>query len=237
VADWYVFWVMAPISVVSAAAMILARNAVHSALLLIVNFFTLAVFFLILGSPFLFVVQIIVYAGAIMVLFLFVIMLLGVDRREPLIERVRAQPVLAGLLAAGLVAEIVVSVNLGLGWSQGKLPDFAVANRGGNVQALSRVLFNRFFFPFEVTSILLIVAAIGAMLHGRRRVAEEETIDVAGPVDEGPSPAPGYLGEPPPLEERTPVEEGPAAEEPVEEVAVAGGPSRGLGDPQPGGTG
>src|SRR2546430_14381635 len=101
---------MAPISILSAGAMVLARNAVHSALLLIVNFFTLAVFFLILGSPFLFVVQIIVYAGAIMVLFLFVIMLLGVDRREPLAERVRAQPVLAALLAAGLVAEIVVSV-------------------------------------------------------------------------------------------------------------------------------
>src|SRR5207248_1590266 len=81
-ADWIVFWIIAPISVVSAVAMVVARNAVHSALLLIVNFFTLAVFFLVLGSPFLFVVQIIVYAGAIMVLFLFVIMLLGVDRRD-----------------------------------------------------------------------------------------------------------------------------------------------------------
>src|ERR671936_2461070 len=96
--DWIVFWVMAPISVLSAGAMVLARNAVHAALLLIVNFFTLAVFFLILGSPFLFVVQIIVYAGAIMVLFLFVIMLLGVDRRDSLKERVLAQRWLALLL-------------------------------------------------------------------------------------------------------------------------------------------
>jgi NADH-quinone oxidoreductase subunit J len=235
VADWYVFWVMAPISVLSAAAMILARNAVHSALLLIVNFFTLAVFFLILGSPFLFVVQIIVYAGAIMVLFLFVIMLLGVDRREPLVERVRAQPVLAALLAAGLVAEIVVSVNLGLGWSQGRLPDFTAVNRGGNVQALSRVLFNRFFFPFEVTSLLLIVAAIGAMLHGRRRVAQEETIDLAGPVDgTGRSglPAPPSLEDRPPEEQPPP--ERPAAE--AEEVAVGGAPVRTSVDRRPEGS-
>src|SRR5437867_3377396 len=114
-ADWIVFWVIAPISVLSAGAMVLARNAVHAALLLIVNFFTLAVFFLILGSPFLFVVQIIVYAGAIMVLFLFVIMLLGVDRPVPLTERIKAQPWIAAILGAALVAEVGLAVRLGLG--------------------------------------------------------------------------------------------------------------------------
>src|ERR687888_1328735 len=108
-ADWYVFWVIAPISVLSGVGMVLARNAVHSALLLIVNFFTLAVFFLILGSPFLFVVQIIVYAGAIMVLFLFVIMLLGVDRHDSLKDRLLAQRWLALLLGAGVIAEVVVA--------------------------------------------------------------------------------------------------------------------------------
>src|SRR5205809_4460154 len=123
-ADWIVFWVIAPISVLSAGAMVLARNAVHAALLLIVNFFTLAVFFLILGSPFLFVVQIIVYAGAIMVLFLFVIMLLGVDRPVPLTDRLKGQRWLAILLSAGLAAEVVVAVRLGIGFSRGRLPDF-----------------------------------------------------------------------------------------------------------------
>src|SRR5919197_397809 len=108
--DWVVFWVIAPISVLSAGAMVLARNAVHAALLLIVNFFTLAVFFLILGSPFLFVVQIIVYAGAIMVLFLFVIMLLGVDRPVPLTERIRGQRWVAAALGLGLAAEVAVAV-------------------------------------------------------------------------------------------------------------------------------
>src|SRR3989441_8215890 len=104
-ADWIVFWVMAPISILSGMAMVLARNAVHAALLLIVNFFTLSVYFLILGSPFLFVVQIIVYAGAIMVLFLFVIMLLGVDQQESLLEKLKGQRLLAAVLGIGLVAE------------------------------------------------------------------------------------------------------------------------------------
>jgi len=165
--DWILFWVVAPISLLSAGAMILARNAVHAALLLIVNLFTIAVFFLMLGSPFLFVVQIIVYAGAIMVLFLFVIMLLGVDQQVPLTERLRGQRPLALLLAVGLVAEVFFAIRLGVGLHRTPL------------QALAHVLFNQYFFPFEVTSVLLIVAAIGAMLHGSRRVSEEETTDVA----------------------------------------------------------
>jgi NADH-quinone oxidoreductase subunit J len=177
VADWIAFWILAPISVLAAVAMVLARNAVHSALFLIVNFFTLALFFLILGSPFLFVVQIIVYAGAIMVLFLFVIMLLGVDYPVPLTERLKGQRWLALLLGAALVIEVFFAVRLGIGFARESLPDLAAVNRGGNTQALARLLFNQYFFPFEVTSVLLIVAAIGAMLHGRRRIAEEETID------------------------------------------------------------
>ena len=184
--DWVVFWIVAPISVASAIAMVVARSAVHSALLLIVNFFTLAVFFLLLGSPFLFVVQIIVYAGAIMVLFLFVIMLIGVGRRESLKERLPAQRWLAILLGLGLIAEVAVAVRAGIGFSNHGAAGFAALNRGGNVQALARVLFSSYFFPFEVTSVLLIVAAIGAMLHGRRRIADEETIDL--PAADGLSP-------------------------------------------------
>src|SRR6266705_7116187 len=114
-ADWVAFWVIAPIAVVSAGAMVVSRNAVHAALLLIVNFFTLAVFFLVLGSEFLFVVQIIVYAGAIMVLFLFVIMLLGVDQEVSLREQLHGQRLLAALLGLGLLAEVVVAVRLGVG--------------------------------------------------------------------------------------------------------------------------
>jgi NADH-quinone oxidoreductase subunit J len=177
-ADWIVFWIVAPISILSGVAMVLARNPVHAALLLIVNFFTLAVFFLVLGSPFLFVVQVIVYAGAIMVLFLFVIMLLGVAREVSLRDQLKAQRWLAVLLAGGLVVEVFLAVRIGVGFGRKALPNFALVNRGGNARALAGVLFNQYFLPFEVTSVLLIVATIGAMLHGRRRIAEEETIDL-----------------------------------------------------------
>jgi NADH-quinone oxidoreductase subunit J len=162
------FWVMAPISVGSAIAMLLQRSAVYAALLLVVNFFTLGVFYLMLDAPFLFAVQIIVYAGAIMVLFLFVIMLLGVDRKESLIERLPAQRPLTVLFALLVAAEIFLAVRLGVGFSGSGSRNFA-ANGGGSTQALAKVLFKNYFFPFEVTSVLLIVAAIAAMVLAQRR--------------------------------------------------------------------
>ena len=169
--DNVVFWVFAPISVGSALAMLFQRNAVHAALFLIINFFTIAVFYLVLGAPFLFAVQIIVYAGAIMVLFLFVIMLLGVDRHESLVEHLRGLRPAALVLAAGLVAEIVLAVRLGVGVATKAAPNFdQVANKGGNVHAFAKVLFNSFFFPFEVTSVLLIVAAVAAMVMTRQAI-------------------------------------------------------------------
>jgi NADH-quinone oxidoreductase subunit J len=166
--DHVVFWIFAPISVASAVLMLFQRNAVHAALLLIVNFFTLAVFFLLLGSPFLFAVQIIVYAGAIMVLFLFVIMLLGVDRSESLVETIRAQRWLAILLGIALVAELAFAVRLGVGLGRGSIPEIDAVAEEGSVRALARVLFTDYFFPFEVTSLLLIVAALAAMVMARR---------------------------------------------------------------------
>jgi NADH-quinone oxidoreductase subunit J len=175
--DNVAFWVFAPISVASGVGMLLARNAVHAALFLVVNFFCLAVFFLLLDAPFLFAVQIVVYAGAIMVLFLFVIMLLGVDRADDVHERLLAQRPLAVLLAVGFIAEIFVAVRAGIGFAT-KAPDnFERVNLGGNAQAVARLLFRSYFFPFEVTSILLIVAAIAAMVlaqHKAPAVTQEE---------------------------------------------------------------
>jgi NADH-quinone oxidoreductase subunit J len=167
--DNVVFWVFAPISVASAIAMLLMRNAVHAALFLIVNFFCLAVFFLILDAPFLFAVQIIVYAGAIMVLFLFVIMLLGVDREDELRERLVAQRPLALALAVGFVVEIALAVRTGVGFATKAPAGFDAVNEPGNTQALAKVLFRDYFFPFEATSILLIVAAIAAMVLAQRK--------------------------------------------------------------------
>jgi NADH-quinone oxidoreductase subunit J len=167
--DNVVFWVFAPISVASAIGMLMMRNAVHAALFLIVNFFCLAVFFLLLDAPFLFAVQIVVYAGAIMVLFLFVIMLLGVDGDDDLRERLFAQRPLALLLGVGFVVEVFFAVRAGIGFSTKAPAGFNQVNQPGNVQALAKVLFRDYVFPFEVTSVLLLVAAIAAMVLAQRK--------------------------------------------------------------------
>jgi NADH-quinone oxidoreductase subunit J len=163
--DQIVFWIVAPISVAAAAGMLFQRNAVYAALLLIVNQFTLAVMFAVLGAHFLAAVQVIVYAGAIMVLFLFVIMFLGVDRREALIEPLKGQRFLAIALGVLLVGAVAASIGLGIGLEAP--PEDALP--ADDVQAVGRTLFTRFVFPFEITSILLIIAAVAAMVLARRR--------------------------------------------------------------------
>ena len=149
--------------------MVLSRNAVHSALFLIVNFFCLAVFFLVLGSPFLFAVQIIVYAGAIMVLFLFVIMLLGVDSRESVVERLKAQRSLAVILAIALVAELFSAIRLGVGLSTTAARASTDGEQGRERPRARERAVQGYFFPFEATSVLLIVAAVAAMVIAGRR--------------------------------------------------------------------
>jgi NADH-quinone oxidoreductase subunit J len=188
--DNIVFWVFAPIAIGSAVAMLLMRNAVHAALLLVVNFFCLAVMFLLLDAPFLFAVQIIVYAGAIMVLFLFVIMLLGVDREEDLRERLIAQRPVAIALGLAIVVEVAVAVHAGIGFATKAPAGFDAANADGNTQALARVLFTRYFFPFEVTSVLLIVAAIAAMVLAQRRAkaVTQAELDAITAHEEAPEP-------------------------------------------------
>jgi NADH-quinone oxidoreductase subunit J len=167
--DNVVFWVFAPLSVATAVGMIVVRNAVHAALFLVVNFFTIAVMFLLLDAPFLFAVQIVVYAGAIMVLFLFVIMLLGVDRGDAPGERLFGQRVTAVILAVAVVAELATAIRAGVGFATRAPEGFDAVNPGGNPSALAEVLFRDYFFPFEVTSVLLIVAAVAAMVLALRR--------------------------------------------------------------------
>jgi len=167
--DNVVFWVFAPLSIATAIGMMVVRNAVHAALFLVVNFFTIAVMYLLLDAPFLFAVQIVVYAGAIMVLFLFVIMLLGVDRGDPLGERLFGQRTTAVILAVAVVAEVATAIRAGVAFATTAPESFEAVNPGGNPSALADVLFRDYFFPFEVTSILLIVAAVAAMVLALRR--------------------------------------------------------------------
>lgn len=152
----------------SAAAMILSRNAVHGALMLVVNLGSLALLFLTLNAEFLFVAQIIVYAGAIMVLFLFVIMLLGVDRKEVLTEpqpmqrrQIRLGAVLA-LVLAGFLFPVVVESSL-FEKASALSPGF------GSPESVGRSLFTSYLLPFEITSLLLVVAAVGIVVLAKRQ--------------------------------------------------------------------
>ncbi|CAN5783669.1 NADH-quinone oxidoreductase subunit J [soil metagenome] len=156
----------------SSLAMLFARNAVHIALFLVAAQVALAIAFLLQGAYFVAAIQIIVYAGAIMVLFLFVIMLLGVDRREALNEPLPAQRLLAVGLGALLAAEIVFGVVRGSSLISGtRSGDAALQSLNqdpGNVTAIANTLFSSYVLPFEVTSILLVVAIVGVMVLARR---------------------------------------------------------------------
>ena len=166
-AELIVFVVLAPLAVVTALGMVLTRNAVYSALLLVVNFFCLAGFYVLLEAQFVAAVQVIVYAGAIMVLFLFVLMLLGVGNDEAGQETIRGQRPAAVLLTLGLLVTIVGALLAGV--FDAEPGSLAAANQGGNVEAVGRILFTRYTFAFETAGILLVVAAVGALVLGKRQ--------------------------------------------------------------------
>ncbi len=162
VAEQVVFWLLAPISLGGAIAMVAARNAVHSALFLVATMVTLAVFYVLQAGPFIGMVQIIVYTGAIMMLFLFVLMLIGRDASDSLIETLRGQRMAAILIGIGFAGILASALARGLGAVTAQGLD--QANAAGNVNSIASLLFTRYVFAFEVTSALLITAAVGAML-------------------------------------------------------------------------
>jgi NADH-quinone oxidoreductase subunit J len=155
------FLILALIAITSALGMLISRNAIYSALFLVVNFATVAVFFLLLDAPFIAVAQVSVYTGAIMVLFLFVIMLLGAERAGP-IQAIQWQRPLAIILAVVLLLEAgyIIFTNRSLG---------AVAEKQiplgfGSPAQVGTTLFSSYLLPFEITSVLLLVAMIGAIV-------------------------------------------------------------------------
>ena len=170
--DIAVFGVMFVVALGSSLAMLFARNAVHVALFLVAAQIALSLAFLLQGAFFIAVIQIIVYAGAIMVLFLFVIMLLGVDKREILDEPLPGQRPLAVGLGALLAAEIVYVAVKGVDLVSGGVDQseaLAALNRDpGNVKAIAHALFSDYLLPFEATSVLLVVAVVGVMVLARR---------------------------------------------------------------------
>jgi NADH-quinone oxidoreductase subunit J len=195
------FWMLAPIMVLAGIGMILVRKAVHSALFLATVMVCLAIQYAALDAPFLFAVQIIVYTGAILMLFLFVLMLVGVDASDSLVETIRGQRLLAGLAFLGFAVLLVFAVGsavygdpVGLGEAQ---PD-------GNPRGIAQLLFGKYVFAFEVTSALLITAALGAMMLAHRErltkkmtqrehAAERMRKYADDGVHPGPLPTPGVL--------------------------------------------
>ncbi|HET7735666.1 MAG TPA: NADH-quinone oxidoreductase subunit J [Nocardioidaceae bacterium] len=193
------FWILAPIMVVAALGILVVRKAVHAALLLAVVMISLAVLYLVQDAPFLFAVQIIVYTGAILMLFLFVLMLVGVDASDSVVETIKGQrlmSVVVGLLFGATLVLGVAQVSLGT------VVGLDEAQADGNVPALAQLLFSKYVFAFEATSALLITAAIGAMVlaHRERLTPKQSQADLAKQrVREyaesgrhlGPLPAPG----------------------------------------------
>ena len=159
------FWILAPIMTIAALGILFVRKAVHAALLLAVVMISLAILYAVLDAPFLFAVQIIVYTGAILMLFLFVLMLVGVDASDSIVETIKGQRVFA--IAVGLVFGVVLTLGVAQ-VSVGTVTGLATANDGGNVPAIAKILFTKYVFAFETTSALLITAAIGAMVLAHR---------------------------------------------------------------------
>ena len=169
------FWLLAPVMMLGALGMVLSRKPVHSALCLATVMISLAVQYAAQGAPFLFAVQIIVYTGAILMLFLFVLMLVGVDTADSMVETIKGQRVLAVLAGLGFGGLLVFAVGNGI---VGDPLGLATVNEenGGNVQGLAALLFNRYVLAFEATSALLITAAVGAMvLAHRERLGPKRT--------------------------------------------------------------
>jgi NADH-quinone oxidoreductase subunit J len=191
-----VFWILGPLALAGALAMVLARNAVHSALFLVITMLSLGVLYMLQQAPFLGVVQIIVYTGAIMMLFLFVLMLVGRESSDSVVEVLRGQR-LAGIgLGIGFALLLVAALARAL--TDVRPAGLVQINnaKGGNVGQIGTLLFTDYLFPFELTSALLITAALAAMVlafsgrgrEGKLTQRERVTARLRG---DRPSPLPG----------------------------------------------
>ncbi|RRR74843.1 MAG: NADH-quinone oxidoreductase subunit J [Candidatus Viridilinea halotolerans] len=165
--ELFLFIITAAIALAGAVAMVLTRNAIHSALFLLLNFGAVAVLFLLLYSPFLFAIQLTVYAGAIMVLFLFVVMLLGAERVEDAPDQIAWQRPLG--LAMGLMLLLVALATAFRSSAFAPAPGGAALEAFGDPAALGALLFTHYLLPFQVTGIILLVAVIGVVVLNQRR--------------------------------------------------------------------
>jgi NADH-quinone oxidoreductase subunit J len=167
------FWVLGALALIGAAGVVMAANAVYSAMFLAMTMIVLAVFYLMQDALFLGVVQVVVYTGAVMMLFLFVLMLIGVDSAESLVETLRGQRIAAVVVGVGFGILLIAGIgNVAAAGFAG----LTQANAGGNVEGLAALIFSRYLWAFELTGALLITAVLGAMvLTHRERFARRKT--------------------------------------------------------------
>jgi NADH-quinone oxidoreductase subunit J len=170
--DLVLFLVLALVAVAAAIGMLVSQNAVYSALFLVINFATVAVFYLLLGAPFIAMAQITVYAGAIMVLFLFVIMLLGAEKLAPGKVLPYQRPLAIGL-AFVLVAETAYLLLSRVQSTAAIVAPTEATNAVEEIRKLGMALFSNYLLPFEVTSIILLVAMVGAIVMTKREKGEQ----------------------------------------------------------------
>ena len=173
VSDGIVFWTLGPLMVLAALGLLLAPKAVYAALSMAVVMVSLGGVYVALQAPFLGMVQVFVYTGAVMMLFLFVLMLVGVDSSDSLVETIRGQRLAGGLAAAGFLAVVLVA----LGRTTFDVPvGLEAVNAEGNITGIAALIFSRYVWAFEMTAALLVVAALGAMvLAHRERTGERAT--------------------------------------------------------------
>jgi NADH-quinone oxidoreductase subunit J len=224
-----VFWLLAPVAVLASLGMLFSKKAVHSALMLAATMLCLAVLYLAQDAPFLGVVQVVVYTGAVMMLFLFVLMLVGVDSGDSLVETLRGQRVAAVVAALAFGAMLIFSLGDVVVTNTG----LDAANSDGNVQGLATLIFSRYVFAFEVTSALLITAAMGAMILAHRerhehRPNQRELSEqrFRGGVHPAPLPGPGVYARHNAVDTPALLPDGTPAEISVSRVLIARGDVR-----------
>jgi NADH-quinone oxidoreductase subunit J len=164
------FWVLGTVAVLGALGVVAAPKAVYSAMFLATTMIVLAVFYIAQDALFLGVVQVVVYTGAVMMLFLFVLMLIGVDSSESLVETIRGQRIAAIVVGIGFGVLLIAGIG---NVSAGGFTGLAQANAGGNVQGLAALIFTQYLWAFELTGALLITAALGAMVLAHRERFEQ----------------------------------------------------------------
>lgn len=193
----FVFWICGGLAVIGAIGMLISHKAVHSALWVALTMMNLAVLYVVQSAPFLGVAQVVVYTGAVMMLFLFVLMIVGVDASDSLVETIKGQRRIGILAGVVLVSALVLLLGNSFSIQSAQLSD-ADSIYGGNVQGIAALLFGKYVLIFELTSALLITAALGAMIlaHKERTAPRKTQANMAKELFasgnyQGPLPSPG----------------------------------------------